>query len=324
VDPTAPDAFDRRVAEIAAAHHGVFAFHHLQALGATQAQRNARIQAGRWDTPYEGVYRVAGSPRTWRGDVQAACWAGGTRAVASFRSAAELHGLPGRTDRFVEITCPRWRRTRHSGLIVHESRALEARDITVVDGLPVTTVERTIFDLAAVRGAVTVELAIDNALRRELTTVDLLTELLLRLGKRGRKGTRLVRGLLVARIQGYTPTESEQEFMLLTTLRRHGLPDPVRQHTVLDAEGRFVARVDFAYPDLKIALEYDSYQEHVGNRAHVRDSRRRNTLLGLGWAVLVATAADVGRGRGAAFAAEVRRTRADRLSSSIPAPPTSV
>jgi predicted transcriptional regulator of viral defense system/very-short-patch-repair endonuclease len=319
VDLGTSDALDRSVARIAAEHHGVFAIHHLQALAATQAQRTARLQSGRWDSPYEGVYRVAGSPRSWRGDVQAACWAGGTRATASFRSAAELHGLPGRSDRFVEITCPRWRRARHSGLIVHESRALEARDITIVDGLPVTSVERTVFDLAAVCSAVTVGMAIDNALRRELTTVDLLTELLLRLGKRGRKGTRLVRGLLIARIPGYTPTESEQEFMLLTTLRVHGLPDPIRQHTVRDAAGQFVARVDFAYPDLKIALEYDSYQEHVSNRAHVRDSRRRNALLGLGWAVLVATAADVGRGKGAAFTAEVRRARAHRLSTHQPA-----
>jgi len=142
-----------------------------------------------------------------------------------------------------------------------------------------------------------------------------LEAVLRRVGRRGLTGTRLLRGMLRDRSDAWRPTESEQEYTLLTTLRRHGLPYPVAQHTVRDTEGQFVGRVDFAYPELKIALEYDSYQEHVGNRPHVRDNRRRNALLGLGWAVLVATAEDVGRGKGGAFASEVRRTRADRLAA---------
>src|SRR4051794_9302753 len=90
--------------------------------------------------------------------------------MASIRSAAELHMLPGRRTDPLEITCPRWRRSHGSSLIVHESTALDSADITVVDGIPVTTVARTLFDLGGVYRKGYVELAVENALRRGLTT----------------------------------------------------------------------------------------------------------------------------------------------------------
>jgi very-short-patch-repair endonuclease len=200
---------------------------------------------------------------------------------------------------------------------VHETQALSSRDHTLVDGIPVTTVERTIFDLAAVCSAFTVELAIDNALRRELTTLDELGAMLRRIGKRGRKGTKLVRRLLAERDPAYAPTESERELMLLRVLREHGLPEPERQFSIYDEFGNFVARPDLVYRDLKIAMEYDSYQHHVGKHPLVRDSRRRNAMTGIGWAVLVATAEDVRYGKGAQFAREVKNARRDRQPASL-------
>ena len=114
-----------------------------------------------------------------------------------------------------EVTCPRWRRARHDGLLVHETTALSDRDMTAVDGIPVTTIERTILDLAAVCSSFTVDLAIDSAIRRQLTNVDKLCAMLRRVGKRGRKGTKTLRRLLADRDSQYTPTESEREQMLL-------------------------------------------------------------------------------------------------------------
>jgi hypothetical protein len=190
---------------------------------------------------------------------------------------------------------------------VHETGALSDRDVTLVDGLAVTTVERTIFDLCAVCGPKTVDLAIDNALRRGLTTFDRLAATLRRVGKRGRRGTRRLRRLLAARDPLHTPTESEQEQLLRDVLRRHGFPPPVNQYEVRDEHGQFLARVDVAYPRLTIAIEYESYQEHVGTLPLVRDSRRRNALLASGWIVLAATAEDVRYGQGHALATELRR-----------------
>jgi hypothetical protein len=303
---------DLAIARIAEANHGVFAAHHLREFKATERERRHRLDVGRWESPYDLVYRIVGAPRSWKGDLLAACWAGGTRAVASHRSAAALWELPGTRRQIPEITCPRWRRAQHDGLVVHESRALSERDVTVVDRIPVTTVERTIFDLAAVCGRFTIDLAIDSALRQNLTTVDQLGEMLRRVGRRGLKGTRLVRGLLADRDASYTPTESERELMLLRVLREHGLPEPERQYSIHDDAGTFLARPDLVYRHLKIAMEYDSYQHHVGKDALVRDSRRRNAIVAIGWLTLVATAEDVRYGRGDQFAADVRKARRTR------------
>ena len=303
------DRFDQAVTEIAAQHHGLFAAAHLELLGIGEHERRHRVRTGRWIEIHQRVYRVAGSPVTWRSDVLAACWAGGARAVASFRSAAALHGLPGSTEQVVEITCPRWRRARHDGLLVHEARALPERDVTIVDAIPVTTVERTIFDLCSVCGNNTIDFAIDNALRRELASFETLTAVLQRLGHRGVKGTRLLRSLLAARDPLRAPTDSEREAMLIDVLRANGLPEAVRQFVIRDEQGIFVGRVDVAYPDQRIAMEYDSYQEHVGKQQLVRDSRRRNAISALGWTVLVATAEDVRLGSAQAFVSAVRRAR---------------
>lgn len=311
------ESVDAAIAQIAESHHGVFAHHHLQELKVSAGFRKHRLRTGRWESPYDLVYRMSGAPLSWRGAVLAAVWAGGTRAVASHRSAAGLYEIPGGREDLVEITCPRWRRARHEGLEVHETTALSSRDCTEVEGIPVTTVERTIFDLASVCSPFTVELAIDNALRRDLTTLDKLGAMLRRVGKQGRKGTQLLRSLLAERDPLYAPTESERELMLVRLLREHGLPDPERQFSIYDNDGAFIARPDLAYPDLKIAMEYDSYQHHIGKRPQVRDNRRRNAMTGIGWAVLVATPEDLRYGHGGQFISDVKRTRRDRIAASL-------
>src|SRR3954470_3166880 len=95
---------------IAESHHGLFATHHLDQLNVSRGVRVARLEAGRWRLVHDGVFRMAGSPITWRSRLMAACWAGGTRALASHRSAGALWSLPsGRTD-IIELICPRSRR----------------------------------------------------------------------------------------------------------------------------------------------------------------------------------------------------------------------
>ena len=117
---------------------------------------------------------------------------------------------------------------------------------------------RTIFDLTAVRGDATVDLAIDAALRKELTTVAELCATLKRLARRGRTGTARFRALLADREGTGGLSESSPEHLLLRMLRRHGFPTPVVQFEIRDPDGRVIARPDLAYPDLKIAIEYDS------------------------------------------------------------------
>ncbi len=76
--------------------------------------------------------------------------------------------------------------------------------------------------------------------------------------------------------------------------------------------GNLVARVDFAYPELRIAIEYDSYEHHTGKVALVRDSARRNAVVALGWAPIAATDADLRQG-GDHLAQSLRRARNRRF-----------
>jgi predicted transcriptional regulator of viral defense system len=273
---------DAVLAAHAAEHHGVFRGAHARMAGLTERQIERRIASGRWIELYRDVYLISGAPPSWKGKLLAACWAGGFRAAASRRSAAAVHGVPGGRRDLVEITCPRWRRARHGGLFVHESKALGAIDVTVVDGIPVTTVARTLFDLGAEYRIGFVELAVENALRRGLVTLDELDRTVRRLARPGRPGSVTLRQLVEAQRGQRAPTGSDMETRLLQLLRAAGLPDPVKQYEVWDG-ALFVGQVDLAYPEARIAIEYDSDEFHTGRLATKRDRARRHRLLAAGW-----------------------------------------
>lgn len=300
--------FDEVIARHAKVNHGVFRIQHALMAGLTRRQIQQRIEAGRWEEVHHDVFRVLGAPPSWRGEVLAACWAGGFRAVASHRTSTALHALPGGSRELIEILCPRWRRARHPGLVVHETKRLDPRDVTVVDGIPVTSVARTLFDLGGFRRLGVVELALENALRRDLVTIGELEETLRRLSRSGRPGGPTLRALLEAREPGRRATESEMETQLLRAIRAHGLPTPVVQHEVWSGD-RFVARVDLAYPVERIALEYDSDEFHTGRVASDRDRSRRHELVAAGWLPIDIGPRDLRRGAVAACAAIAQALR---------------
>jgi hypothetical protein len=294
-------------------HHGIFRVRHALMVGLSRGQIEHRIVSGLWEQIHKDVFRLTGVPPTWHGDVLAACWAGGFRAAASHRCATALFELPGGDRRSVEIICPRWRRARHRGLVVHESKVLSPLDITVVRGIPVTTPARTLFDLGGVRRAGVVELALEAALRKGLVTIAELDATVRRLSRSGRPGGPVLRGLLDARAPDRRPTESDMESRLVQAIRMHGLPEPVPQHEVW-AGDRFVARVDLAYPDARIAIEYDSDEFHSGRIASAHDRARRHSLLEVGWLTVDVGPEDLRRGAASASSA-IRRALTERLPS---------
>lgn len=305
---------DVSLARLVASQHGVFTGRHASDRTFTRNEIAYRAAAGLWERLYDDVFRLTGVPPTWEGDVLAACWAGGFRAVASRRSAAALHGLPGGSRDLVEITCPRWRRARHDRLVVHETKVLDPFDMTLVGVIPVTTVTRTLLDLGAVCSPRLVELAVESALRRRLTTMPQLRATLARLGRSGRNGAGTLRSLVDARDIGSRPTESEMETLLLQALRAHGLPEPVRQHEVFWGSS-FVARVDAAYPAARVAIEYDSDQFHTGRVATAADSARRHRLIAAGYLPITVVHEDLRRGGATACAAIAAALRARRRTA---------
>ena len=160
-----------------------------------------------------------------------------------------------------------------------------------MQGIPTTSVDRTILDLAAVADIDELEDALDAALRKRLTS---LARLRLRLrNEEGRRGMRNLRALLRDREADGGPSHSRFETRLNRLLLSRGLP-ALRQYTIWDG-GKFVARVDFCYPEAKLIVEADSLRWHSSRRAWQRDIERRNHMTALGWQVLHVTWEDLTR-----------------------------
>ena len=307
----------RLLIDHASANHGIFDLATARTVEVGKDRLAHAIDRGEIVRLHRGVYRFAAVPPTWESEVLAGCFAGGGRAFASHRTAAALHDLPGGSRKDVEITCPRWRRKQHNGLVVHESKYWTSRDQTVVDGIPVASAALTLLHLAQSLSWNGLERALENALRRELTTLDDLDDLLRRYARRGRPGIRKLRSLVRSRMNVMTPTDSERETLLLQVIRRRGLAEPVRQFRVFDG-GREIGRVDLAYPDARITIEYDSDSFHTGRVATAKDSRRRHEMIAAGWLPITAVNQDLLEG-GHYFCRALETALRDRTSGPVPA-----
>ncbi len=265
------------------------------ACGLRARQCGYRVSTGQWIAVFRGVYRLAGPEPDWRGLGAAACKAAPGPAAISHRSALAIYDLPGARRHVTEISTPRWRRARHVGLVVHETRAWSPDDVDVSD-VPVTLPARTLIDAAAVLHESTLELAVDEALRRDLVAFAELWRRVEELSQRGRRGIGVLKAVLARRHPQADLAESVREHLLFKALRDAGLPDPVLQYEIVDHAGNLLARPDIAYPRIKVAIEYDSYLHHGGRAKYVRDLGRRNDLTALGWRVLHVTGPDLQSG----------------------------
>ena len=159
--------------------------------------------------------------------------------------------------------------------------------MAVINGIRVTRVARTLFDLAGVlRNPDQVERAVDNCLANRLVSTRQLGDIVGELGKRGRKGTRLMRRLLLDRGEGYVATASELEARFAKLCRKYGIPEPVRQQNTGDAD-KWIARVDFVYPPpLKVIIELDGRRHWLAKLDHDADLLRDAKLTAAGWRVI--------------------------------------
>ncbi len=282
---------DQLVADVAAAQHGVVGRSQLLAAGVPGHVIDHRLSRGLLVRVHAGVYRVASSRMTWHQRIMAATLATGPGAVASHRAAAFLHGLAG-VDPRPEVAVPRARAPRPPGVVVHRFGALRSSDVEVRDGIPRTRPPATILGLSAVVSASALEAALDDALVRGLVTTTQLERRLDAAGRQGRAGAAALAELLAARNASRRWTQSAFERRLLALLRDAGLPSPVPQFEVPLPDGRR-AFLDFAWPDVRLGLEADSYRHHASRRDWGRDHTRNNLLTALGWRVLPVTWQDM-------------------------------
>jgi hypothetical protein len=274
------DDIESEVMDLAIRQDGLVSRQQALALGMHPGRITRRLQAGRWTQVHLGVYRVGPLELDWRGRLRAACLAAAPGAVAAYRGAGALFGLDPIKAGPIEVTVPHSTETNLVGVITHRSRRLDERDRTEIYGIPVTSVPRTLLDLGRFFGPATVEKSLESAIRRGLTTEVAVGKYLTERGEL-LPGWRVIHSVLRSRAPG-RPAGSAGEVELLRALRRAGVPAPIRQYE-LRLPGEHVAVLDFAWPDLKFALEYDGYDFHGGRLSHAADLDRQNAIQDAGW-----------------------------------------
>jgi very-short-patch-repair endonuclease/predicted transcriptional regulator of viral defense system len=289
----------REVAELAERQHGVVARRQLFAIGVSRRAIEGRLAAGTLHPLHRGVYAVGHLKLSSDGRWMAAALAGGPDAVVSHCAAGAVWGLRPWRGR-AEVTVPSYRRER-AGIKFFRSH-LPEDEVTTVRGVPVTTVPRTIFDLAAVRERRDVERAIEEAEYRRLTDPLSLEALLTRYPRR--RGSRTIRAILAAGRIGSGITRSELEERFLAFVQEVRLPAP-RTNVPLNIAGDFI-EADCVWRPQRLVVELDGHAAHRSVRAFERDRGRDRALQAAGWQVVRLTwrqlqgdrkqlAADLGR-----------------------------
>jgi very-short-patch-repair endonuclease len=243
------------------------------------------VRAHRIERMARDVYRFAGSPRTWHQYVMAAVLLQGDGAAASHLSACRLWRLPGFSEAAIDVVQLRGPSQRTTIGRVHQTLYLPSHHLAVRERIPVTSIERTVFDMCGVVHPRRAERTVDNALAADLTSVPRLEIVLAECGRRGRRGTATLRALLDDRNQSYVPPESDLEDLVFAVLRSAGLELPVRQVTVGGTSAPD-GRVDLVYRNARLVIEADSRRYHASWLATQADHRRDLKLAAAGYQVL--------------------------------------
>jgi predicted transcriptional regulator of viral defense system len=266
------------IVALAERQHGVVTLHQLQLLGLGKGAVAKRAREGRLHRIHRAVYAV-GRPRlTQHGRWMAAVLAYGPRAVLSHRSAAALHGLRPDNRPRIDVTVPGPSARRRPGIDVHVSGTLIDAHIGTVDGVPGTTVARTLVDLGDVAPERAVERAVDQAEVLRVFDLRAVIEALQRAGPR--RGAGVLRAVLEA-YEGPTLTDRELEELFLALCRTYSLPSPVVNEWITLDDG-VAYKPDFLWPEHKLIVETDGRDVHTTRKAfeHDRERDQRLTLAG--------------------------------------------
>lgn len=248
------------------------------------------LRSGRLRRVQRGIY----VPRTV--DYRPICAAraailssGVTEAVASHRTAGRFHGVELPSERRCEdVTVPLGKRKKNRDDLRFHTRRLTKGDVELYDGVPITSLPRTLADLSCHLDRLPAVWALDDAFRRGLCAPEDLSVVL----RQWSGGA----GCVVAS-QRLGESDGMAESILETAgrlaLGDAGVPLPIPQYKVYGSNGRLVARVDGAYLERKLAIEYDGQVPHGLPRAVLHDRERQNALVALGWTVLRFTWWDV-------------------------------
>ncbi|MGN6253522.1 MAG: DUF559 domain-containing protein [Solirubrobacterales bacterium] len=272
---------EQALARLATRQHGVVALRQLQALGFGAKAIKAALAEGRLTPLHAEVYAVGHTRIPQRGRWWAAVLAYGPDALLSHHTAAVLSGFqrPRRGPVHVTAACGRQGIRRREGIWIHRCKLLP-EDRATRDGLPVTTVARTLFDLAEVVPFETLKGAAEEADRLKMLRLRELEQVCER--GWGRRALRPVRRLL-AELGVPDQGRSPLEIRFPAFVREYRLPPPVQNVHVLGHE------VDALWPSAKLVVELDSWEHHGHRAAFERDRARDPKLLIAGYRTIRVT-----------------------------------
>lgn len=280
---------DRSLSELAANQGGAIRRNQALDSGLTKGQIDRRVRDGRWTTLGHFGYQIIDMPGP-RNLVRAAV-ATLPDAVVSHDSAAALHDIPKLRREAATVLVHS--RTTHvfPGVTVHRCHDLLDEHVVEVDGLPVTSVPRTIVDLSRFLTVRHLGAVLGSVVAERRASVSDLQTVVDQVARKGKPGIRKLRWILEERETGPrdgTPLER----IGAKVLRDGGLPDPQFEFPIPWSEGK---RFDTAYPGSGLAIEWDSRRWHELVEAFAVDRERDRQALLHGWRVVRFTWVDVTR-----------------------------
>lgn len=208
----------------------------------------------------------------------------GQRAVACMGTAAALYGFDVQDTVAVHVLDPGVRMRPATGLMVHQRTGAPLQRVA---GRLATAAAWTAVEVARELRRPRALATLDAALRSLWCTPAELERAVRE--QRGRRGIIAVRGLLAyADARAESAMESEARLVMID----HGLPLPVLQHEIRGWSGE-LWRVDFAWPDVRVAAEYESVDWHAGRDEMLRDKTRLGKIQELGWTLIPIVVHDV-------------------------------
>src|SRR3954451_1674810 len=267
------------ISALAEVQHGVVTRSQLLALGVSSAAIGRRVEAGRLHVLHPGVYAVGDRALPPLGRLAAAVYASGTDAVAGIRSAAALHGVRAYEGSPEVIARPGTR--KHEGISITRP-AIEPDEITVVRGIRVTTVARTLLDLGRVLDDAGVERAVRQAEFLGVFDLGEVSRLVERYPRRG--GTARLRTVIRAWTDSEVRTRSEMEERFRALVLAANLPEPEMNGTV--ELGTLRIEADAVWRDAKLIVELDSRAAHLTRSAFETDRDRDRAAVVADWVVV--------------------------------------
>ncbi len=272
----APDA---TIAKLAAEQHGLITARELHAVGVGPRVIRRRVLAGRLHEVYPGVFAV-GHPRlTASGRVLAATLSYGYAGTVGFRSATQHWGLLREAGRNGPVDVIAATGNARRGTKLHRL-TLDPADRVLRDGVPVTTVGRTLADLATVVPKPLLAKAVNEAQVRRLLTpaqIQRAEDASIK-----RPGGAALRALL-SQVDPQQRIRSELERLFLALLGNTGLPKP-KVNALIEIE-QVLHQVDFSWSDRRLAVEVDGGEVHGTPQAHEADLERDARFTRAGWRV---------------------------------------